>query len=1469
MSSDFDSPASAVRAYGQGAVGLDVVAAVFDDFLAEGIQLEDLIRTVDDACDQAWVDADQHARLRATIADSMTLYAGPADATAEPAAEATATDADTEQDAAPISRTRVVSSADSAADDPVQVGPGTRLRDRFIIDEVLGAGGMGTVYRGRDALKLEARDRNPYLAIKVLNETFARRPDAFIALQREASRQQRLAHPNIATVFDFDRSGGTMFITMELLEGRTLDQFIRAEVRKRGGMPLDEAMPLIEQMCSALSHAHQRGIVHADFKPGNCFLTDSGELKVLDFGIARAMKDPAGSPQDQTLFDPRSMGALTPAYASPEMLNNSHAADPRDDLYALACVTYELLTGIHPFKRVPADEAMDQGQVPERIKALSRRQNATLQRGLAFEREARIGSADEFLQGLKDGHSFRVGRTVAQAGIAVLVLVVFGAIAVNYLRDMEQRRLADALAGGDPAAVSGALEDVLALAPGPSQRALVANRDALVSYFEARYQAQMAEPLDAVPFQAVAALLDTAARVLPDSAAVRDIQEDFTRRRGAYLSDLSERFDAFLQPEYLVPSSNRDDLHDLLQDIARVDPEHPLLVDLRVATAYADAARDAVSAGDLDAAQQIVNSGLVLRVDDPALLDIEDQINAAQEAAARLQRIDELERELVARSGAMEGPGDLAAVARLRSDLAALEPDSAALAEGTARAESWLAPRLTAALEADNLPELDQFLADYREPLEALGQGDRLQALASHRRELTARRDDLLTEVRATLTADAPLAARQGALQSALAEIERLDPALLAESSLAADIAQGQSSRAEVAAMAYDWDLARSELGLVTELGLGAETSSFVDERLRLLDEREQVFAAQVAADRAADAERRRATAIAAAERDVNLALDGLTLDGAGVDDLTAAARRLAALDGDNPLIGSANQQASERMLEAARAAADGSGFARAYALIELAEGLAPDAEAPALTRQAIQERESQYRAQRQQAAVDAAIADLERQLNPAAPLQDADARARVAQDLRALADIASAETVADLQARFAESYLNLADGLIEQKRFSAAETLLAEARGLDADAPGLAPAQRSLDAAREAYRVERARLEREAQVAAAEQRFRSELSSGQLERARSTLDEAVALAPDDSYLREEAPLALARSYALRVEQRVAAGDFGGAERALADGRAVTTDYPRWAALSALIAAERAHGQVDGWVADPGAASTEQVRGWLDDVRRHQGDAYPAQESAWIDRAVASLQARRGEPLSYNRALSRYQDVWPRAERLNLPVLSTAPVARATVETPARSDPAPRNEPAADRSAPAAPRATPDEPAAVADRDPPVPVATAEAETANGADDGTGAAAVVTESGAAAGGQAADVAGPAPEIELASLPTQRQAPQAPADPGLDPQVLLGRWCGGDVDLEFTSESLRFLLGRQAVEYRIEGYTSDGARNITVEWEDPRQGTMLMEFGDFSGDGASMQQLRGKRARDSDWQEYGRAFSRCG
>ena len=315
--------------------------------------------------------------------------------------------------------------------------PGDRLKDRFVLETLLGRGGMGTVFKARDLRKEEAHDRDPWIAVKVLSGDFREHPAAFIALQREAKKAQKLAHPNTVTVYDFDRDGPIVFMTMELLEGESLKDLLR---RHPYGMPFRDVLPIVEGIVSGLAYAHEKGIVHSDLKPGNIFVTNDGTVKVLDFGIARALQ---GSRQheapsasnvsraarnaetggDATLFDPGSLGALTPAYASLEMLEGKDP-DPRDDVYALACVTYELLTGRHPFGRLPADEARAQGKAPEPIAKIPRRAWKALQHGLTFERDARTPSVQQFFIELSGR---RPGQGMNPRMVALVVLLVLSA----------------------------------------------------------------------------------------------------------------------------------------------------------------------------------------------------------------------------------------------------------------------------------------------------------------------------------------------------------------------------------------------------------------------------------------------------------------------------------------------------------------------------------------------------------------------------------------------------------------------------------------------------------------------------------------------------------------------------------------------------------------------------------------------------------------------------------------------------------------------------------------------------------------------------------------------------------------------------------------------------------------------------------------------------------------------------------
>lgn len=299
---------------------------------------------------------------------------------------------------------------------------GSVLKGRFELQEVIGAGGMGTVYKALDRLAREAHDRDPYLAIKVLHAELVEDPTFFVAMQREAKKAKSLAHPNIVAVYDFDRDGPHIFLSMEFLQGRPLNDVIREHPK---GMSFGQAWPIIQGMAAALMHAHGHGIVHSDFKPGNVFLDHRNGVKVLDFGIACPFDRGDARDSDATVFHARSLNALSPAYASLEMLEGLRP-DPRDDVYALACVTYELLSGRHPFARSSARQALELKVEPAPLPALGRKQWRGLAQALALAREKRTRTVEQFLAALAPAPATGLGRI---AGYVFLALGGMSALA--------------------------------------------------------------------------------------------------------------------------------------------------------------------------------------------------------------------------------------------------------------------------------------------------------------------------------------------------------------------------------------------------------------------------------------------------------------------------------------------------------------------------------------------------------------------------------------------------------------------------------------------------------------------------------------------------------------------------------------------------------------------------------------------------------------------------------------------------------------------------------------------------------------------------------------------------------------------------------------------------------------------------------------------------------------------------------
>src|SRR5262245_35352572 len=216
---------------------------------------------------------------------------------------------------------------------------GSRLGP-YEIRGALGAGGMGTVYRAHDPRL--ARD----IALKILPENVARDAESLARFTREARAVAALYHPHIVTIYSTEEVDGLRFITMELIESRTLDQLIAAI-----GVSLAQFFNVSIAIADALAAAHQKRITHRDLKPGNVMVTESGLVKVLDFGLARGVEDsPAASPEEPTVLTLQGTVLGTAPYMSPEQVEARAVVDHRSDIFSLGIVMYEMATGSRPFK---------------------------------------------------------------------------------------------------------------------------------------------------------------------------------------------------------------------------------------------------------------------------------------------------------------------------------------------------------------------------------------------------------------------------------------------------------------------------------------------------------------------------------------------------------------------------------------------------------------------------------------------------------------------------------------------------------------------------------------------------------------------------------------------------------------------------------------------------------------------------------------------------------------------------------------------------------------------------------------------------------------------------------------------------------------------------------------------------------------------------------------------------------------
>ncbi|MGA9526504.1 MAG: protein kinase [Terriglobales bacterium] len=305
---------------------------------------------------------------------------------------------------------------------------GTKLGPYEIVSPI-GAGGMGEVYRARDARL--GRD----VALKILPESFAPDADRLRRFEQEARAVAALNHPNILAVFDLGQHSGSPFLVSELLEGESL-----RDVLDRGPLPQRKTIEYGVQIAHGLAAAHEKGIVHRDLKPENIFVTKDGRIKILDFGLAKLAQKSAARPDEMTLTSAQhtAMGVVmgTASYMAPEQVRGE-LSDARTDIFAFGAVLYEMLTGVRAFRRDTAAETMtavlkdDPPELSDPGRGVSSTLERIVRRCLEKSPEQRFQSARDLsfalsaLSGTETSGAARAAAAVASRRPALLPWLAF------------------------------------------------------------------------------------------------------------------------------------------------------------------------------------------------------------------------------------------------------------------------------------------------------------------------------------------------------------------------------------------------------------------------------------------------------------------------------------------------------------------------------------------------------------------------------------------------------------------------------------------------------------------------------------------------------------------------------------------------------------------------------------------------------------------------------------------------------------------------------------------------------------------------------------------------------------------------------------------------------------------------------------------------------------------------------------
>ncbi|WKE65750.1 serine/threonine-protein kinase [Gallaecimonas kandeliae] len=534
---------------------------------------------------------------------------------------------------------------------------GKVLKGRYRIASLLGSGGMSDVYRATDLHLEEAGAKDAQVAVKILRSELTRDGNALGLLAKEAAKSKCLAHPNIIRVYDLDHDGDVWFMVMELLEGEPLSKVIQRA--KPQGLKWKGAKAVLDQIIQALAYSHQRGIVHADLKPSNIFVTRQGSIKILDFGVAQALRP--GHQEDflnQSLGDETTVYGYTPAYASTSLIAGKEP-QVEDDLYALACVSYELLSSRHPFDRQRLDEQQRKafklarpGNMPGRLWGCFRR---------LLKEEARrpsLAEIEKTTRPLPWAHLIYPLVVAAALGSAFYAWQQGGkevAAAREELKAQSDHQAALAELSSRP--VTQLLAGLGGFSPLERAGLLMSNRDRIIDHFGQKVDEALKAPAraDLPNFPAAAKVLVEALSYFPNDDSLRTLEAQLNQRRLGLYNALAEELRARLVQGDFGSQGAVDELTGLKADLLFLGKQLPALGDQAITT-YKGQMSAAIDQDDAPAIARLLAIGETFYGQEQGAADTIKAAKQQESAIAALANYD----KAVAEGGTADYPVDAA-----------------------------------------------------------------------------------------------------------------------------------------------------------------------------------------------------------------------------------------------------------------------------------------------------------------------------------------------------------------------------------------------------------------------------------------------------------------------------------------------------------------------------------------------------------------------------------------------------------------------------------------------------------------------------------------------------------------------------------------------------------------------------------------------------------------------------------------